>query len=70
MNLLYGIIIGIIAEKIIFPIIDEFKSLLEVYLEEKRNKIFYRITQLNQQLEDDNINHNPIVFRMNKKGDE
>ena len=56
MNLLYGIIIGIIAEKIIFPIIDEFKSLLEVYLEEKRNKIFYRITQLNQQLEDDEVN--------------
>lgn len=70
MNLLYGIIIGIIAEKIIFPIIDEFKSLLEVYLEEKRNKIFYRITQLNQQLEDDDISHNPIGFRMNKKGDE
>lgn len=70
MNLLYGIIIGIIAEKIIFPIIDELKSLLEVYLEEKRNKIFYRIAQLNQQLEDDDISHNPIGFRMNKKGDE
>lgn len=68
MNILYGIIIGIVAEKFVFPLIDSLTELVTLWIEEKRNRIVYQINSLNEQ-EELNVKR-PIGFRQNEKGDE
>lgn len=69
MNILYGIIIGIVAEKFVFPLIDSLTELVTLWIEEKRNRIVYQINSLNEQDEELNVKR-PIGFRQNEKGDE
>ena len=69
MNILYGIIIGIVAEKFVFPLIDSLTELVTLWIEEKRNRIVYQINSLNEQEEELNVKR-PIGFRQNEKGDE
>ena len=69
MNILYGIIIGIVAEKFVFPLIDSLTELVTLWIEEKRNRIVYQINSLNEQEEELNVKR-PIGFRPNEKGDE
>lgn len=71
MNILYGIIIGIVAEKFVFPLIDSLTELVTLWIEEKRNRIVYQINSLNEQEEEEEVNvKRPIGFRPNEKGDE
>ena len=70
MNLLYGIIIGIVAEKLLFPLIDELSQLIILHIDEKKNRILYQISELNNQLDEEDVKANPIGFRINDKGDD
>ena len=70
MNILYGIIIGIVAEKFVFPLIDSLTELVTFWIEEKRNRIVYQINSLNEQDEEELNVKRPIGFRQNEKGDE
>lgn len=49
MNILYGIIIGIVADKIILPILDNLNDLIGLWFEEKRTRISYQINSLHEQ---------------------
>lgn len=70
MNLLYGIIIGIVAEKLLFPLIDELSKLIILHIDEKQNRILYQISELNNQLDEEDVKANPIGFRISDKGDD
>lgn len=70
MNLLYGIIIGIVAEKLLFPLIDELSQLIILHIDEKKNRILYQISELNNQLDEEDVKANPIGFRISDKGDD
>lgn len=70
MNILYGIIIGIVAEKFVFPLIDSLTELVTLWIEEKRNRIVYQINSLNEQDKEEVNVKRPIGFRPNEKGDE
>ena len=67
MNIVYGIIIGIVVEKIIFPIIDSIRELVVLSIEEKKNRIVYEINSLNKQDDIKEENKKVIGFKM---GDE
>lgn len=70
MNILYGIIIGIVAEKFIFPLIDNLSELIMLWIEEKKNRIVYQINSLKEQDEEEVKIKRPIGFRLDEKGDE
>lgn len=42
MNILYGIIIGIVAEKFVFPLIDSLTELVTLWIEEKEIELFIK----------------------------
>lgn len=67
MNIVYGIIIGIVVEKIVFPIIDSIRELIVLSIEEKKNRIVYEINSLNKQDDIKEENKKVIGFKM---GDE
>lgn len=67
MNIVYGIIIGIVVEKIVFPIIDSIRELVVLSIEEKKNRIVYEINSLNKQDDIKEENKKVIGFKM---GDE
>lgn len=67
MNIVYGIIIGIVVEKIMFPIIDSIRELVVLSIEEKKNRIVYEINSLNKQDDIEEENKKVIGFKM---GDE
>lgn len=69
--LLFGIIIGIIVEKIIFPIIDNLHELVDLWFEERKNTIVYNINTLNKQQDNsENSTTRVIGFRANDEGDD
>lgn len=70
MNLLYGIIIGIVAEKLLFPLIDELSKLIILHIDEKKNRILCQISWSNNQLDEEDVKSNPIGFRISDKGDD
>lgn len=67
MNIVYGIIIGIVVEKIVFPIIDIIRELVVLSIEEKKNRIVYEINSLNKQDDIKEENKKVIGFKI---GDE
>ena len=67
MNIVYGIIIGIVVEKIVFPIIDSIRELVVLSIEEKKNRIVYEINSLNKQDDIKEENKKVIGFKI---GDE
>lgn len=67
MNILYGIIIGIVADKIILPILDNLNDLIGLWFEEKRTRISYQINSLHEQSNEQCEEKRIIGFR---NGDE
>ena len=65
MNILYGIIIGIVADKIILPILDNLNDLIGLWFEESKNAQKHEnsyITTLAQEIKNDSAELIPCKY--------